>query len=162
MNPKWIKSKACTQCKETKPVTEFYLRYGVPMTYCKKCGRKYGRNWYLTHREHRLTYAKKYIKKNREMLAQKALAIRKRTPGREKARQRFRNAIIRGEFVRPTICQECSKKRKIHAHHYLGYDGEHWKDVMWLCTVCHGKKHFKFPGKGPEYVNGIKRAPYVK
>jgi hypothetical protein len=58
---------------------------------------------------------------------------------KRRARVRLRNAVSGGHIQRKP-CQECSAP-KVEAHHYLGYDGEHWKDVMWLCKFHHLKLH---------------------
>ena len=51
-------------------------------------------------------------------------------------------ALRHGQLIKPEVCEHCGKRRRvIQGHHYLGYEPEHWLDVQWLCTKCHGKAH---------------------
>ena len=61
------------------------------------------------------------------------------------ARNAVNRAIKAGMLVPKEDCERCgrhrSERRRLDADHYLGYDEEHWLDVLWLCRSCHGKEH---------------------
>jgi len=63
---------------------------------------------------------------------------------RDPAYKIYRKALYWGIITKPKICEDCGKKRTIHGHHtdYLKP-----LDVMWLCSMCHGKQH-RGPRKG--------------
>lgn len=47
-----------------------------------------------------------------------------------------------GFLTRPATCQHPGKYApvcggRIEAHHYMGYEREHWLSVEWLCETCH-------------------------
>lgn len=49
-----------------------------------------------------------------------------------------------GKLIKPNTCESCGEAHpldKIDAHHYLGYEHEHWLDVEWLCKKCHQFQH---------------------
>jgi hypothetical protein len=52
----------------------------------------------------------------------------------------LRNAVRRGDVIRPNRCIECGTNGKIHAHHP---DYNKPLAVMWLCAICHSKQHKK-------------------
>lgn len=60
---------------------------------------------------------------------------------REKARYKVAYAIKTGAVVRPDSCSGCGVVGKPQAHHYKGYEQEHWFDIKWLCRKCHGYEH---------------------
>jgi hypothetical protein len=57
-------------------------------------------------------------------------------PERYEAYKIFYNALRRGEIPKIEHCQNCNSTENIHAHH-----GDYGKplDVVWLCSLCHGK-----------------------
>jgi len=52
-------------------------------------------------------------------------------------------ALRKGILVRPSKCQRCNKRRKVHAHHD---DYTKPLDVNWLCSRCHGRLHSEVEG----------------
>lgn len=64
---------------------------------------------------------------------------------KESARRAVRDAIKRGELVRPDTCQKCGTKpprardgrSNIHGHHH---DYSKPLDVEWICAMCHRKE----------------------
>lgn len=80
------------------------------------------RKW--AHSEAGKTYSVKYRKDHREMCnAHRAVSF----------------AILIGILppVKTQTCDHCGKPA-VHYHHNLGYDFEHWLDVLPLCIKCHG------------------------
>lgn len=71
----------------------------------------------------------------REKLTQNEIALR------TKARDAVRNAIKLGKFDKGLRCQYCGETKNLQAHHYKGYEKEHWFDVEWVCSKCHSIIH---------------------
>lgn len=60
---------------------------------------------------------------------------------KRKAQIAVGNAKRDGKLTQPDCCEHCgTSEKKIQAHHW-SYEPEHWLDVIWLCTTCHGKEH---------------------
>jgi hypothetical protein len=107
------------------------------------------RDWYQQHKEAKKKYARlRYVKTqgaairkfreaNRKKLAAAAAKDRQQYPEKHCARMAVREALRKGIMLRPSHCSNCGKKRKVHGHHFLGYDKEHWLSVIWLCARCH-------------------------
>ena len=57
------------------------------------------------------------------------------------ASQKVNNALRDGKVIRPTSCEHCGTSEKKMQGHHWSYLPEHWLDVIWLCTSCHGKEH---------------------
>lgn len=108
--------KLCCRCHRLKSTDRFYNDYSRrdgKSKSCKICDRK------------------------RTSLYRALHGTKERGP-KDKSRQVMRNAIRRGRVIRPKVCQECGKRRSIHAHHE---DYKKPLNVEWLCSSCHGKKH---------------------
>ena len=54
------------------------------------------------------------------------------------ARNKVHHAIRLGKLARAEKCSviDCSYT-KVEAHHFLGYEPEHWLNVQWLCKKHH-------------------------
>lgn len=64
-----LKTKVCSKCKQEKPLSEFWKHKqckGGYNTHCKKCVRKYQREYYKTHSKQEMARTTKYRNKNRE------------------------------------------------------------------------------------------------
>jgi len=73
---------------------------------------------------------------------------RQRLAGKERARTAVRVALGAGRLSR-SGCIVCGSDRLVHAHHFLGYEPEHWLDVEWLCPVHHMAAHRVAPIPAP-------------
>lgn len=58
-------------------------------------------------------------------------------PLQRKARSAISNALRLGKIIKPIKCQACGCVEKLEAHHWKGYEKEHWLDVQWLCHKHH-------------------------
>ena len=64
-----------------------------------------------------------------------------RNPMKRKAQHTLSNAVRDSKIIKPSSCEHCAaSEKKIQGHHW-SYAVEHWLDVIWLCTSCHGKEH---------------------
>lgn len=62
-------------------------------------------------------------------------------PLKRKAQSAAGNALRDGKLERKTACEHCGTTEKKLQKHHWSYLEEHWLDVVWLCTTCHGKEH---------------------
>lgn len=58
------------------------------------------------------------------------------------------SAVKGRKLYKRRSCQQCGAIGKVEAHHYLGYEKEHWLDVQWLCQLCHAKCRQPLTNKG--------------
>ena len=54
----------------------------------------------------------------------------------QRCRSEFRNAVRRGELIRPSVCHRCGNSGVIEGHHE---DYRFPLSVYWLCRDCHRK-----------------------
>jgi len=63
------------------------------------------------------------------------------SPEVHKARYLLRMAVTHGKVVKPSKCEECGARGRIHGHHE---DYSKPLSVEWLCAACHGIRHRKY------------------
>lgn len=135
-------SRRCARCREVKPLSLFGKHYpGYTQSYCWTCKQAYNREMYQKHRDKVLERQKRYRKTpgGRRTEARATALIRLKHPEKFIARTELRKAVNRGEITK-LPCEECGELR-VEAHHYLGYEQEHWYDVKWLCRSHHWDVH---------------------
>jgi len=138
----------CNECRKIVYATEI-----------KPHNNQYFREYYLKNKENIQAkvntpeFRKKvreYYRKNADKLRErnrkyKYPEIRKREKEKHKlhiaARKKLNRAIARGQFERPSKCQECGSMNDIEAHHE---DYRFAYQVEWLCVICHNKRHYKY------------------
>ncbi len=57
---------------------------------------------------------------------------------KSRCHQEVRNALNRGDIIKPKSCTECGAIVKLHGHHS---DYNKPLAVEWLCPLCHKQKH---------------------
>lgn len=72
----------------------------------------------------------------RENDRRRAREFREHYPHLVRAARAVREALQRGDLVRPSTCSRCGKVCKPEAHHH-SYEPEDLLDVEWLCRECH-------------------------
>jgi hypothetical protein len=105
-------------------------------------------------------HTRAYMSRNRELVAerrreryammdrQESLAQerqeRQRNPLRTKAKNAVRTAVQQGVFppAAGLVCEDCQEALAQQYHHHLGYEPQHWLDIVALCTECHGRAHW--------------------
>ena len=144
-----IKMKTCLSCPQIKPLSEFYknrntkdgLRY-----WCKTCEKAHQKAYQQTKRGkavHRKRVAKYQKTPNGKAFRRKANAkYNALHPNNIKAINAVNHAIRAGRLPQPNtrFCHYCGAKAEQY-HHYLGYELEHWFDVLPVCVECHRKEH---------------------
>ena len=156
--------KKCFKCNIEKELTEFYkhpMMADGTVNKCKECNKKDvrenrfdKRDYYNEFDRNRLNTEERNIayseyRRNRyatdpdfrELHLERNRVNKRNNPDKSKARQSVSNAVRDGRLFKPTSCEHCgTSEKKIQGHHW-SYLPEHWLDVIWLCTSCHGKEH---------------------
>jgi hypothetical protein len=144
--------KRCTKCGVTKPIAEFYRckRDGLYPS-CKVCARLASKKSYASGgRERKKRPTEEQRKRARQ--SEKGKARRRRAKAKARgtnkhnARKAISDRVYRGTMAKATTleCRECGKPAAQY-HHHLGYEREHWLDVVPLCCECHKAEHRKKP-----------------
>jgi hypothetical protein len=151
--------KKCLKCGMTKPRSEFnkdkQKKDGLRPS-CRSCRRIENQRDYKRHKETRLRKNKEWRQRNPERAATIGIRWKKENPERwaailaranrrreekhplkKRARRKANYAVKIGKLVRPDGCESCGEKAKTTMHHYLGYEEDHWLDVIFLCGDCH-------------------------
>lgn len=163
--------KICFKCGVEKPLSEFYKHPRMAdgtVNKCKDCNKKdvsenrlkkkdyyqeYDRN--RPNHEQRVKKASKRVKElyNSDPEFKEIILKHKQkwlagNQHKRKAQIAVSNAKRDGRLVKPGSCEHCgTSEKKIQAHHW-SYEPEHWLDVIWLCTSCHGKEHRRLNALG--------------
>lgn len=101
-----------------------------------KVRQKAWRKYLDTHIEEQRERSREYYQKNREiiLLKMKEYYIPNNARGRAKT--------IAKKYLGLKICSECKTLRDIDVHH-IDFDplNNNPKNLVYLCSICHGKKH---------------------
>lgn len=170
--------KVCFKCGAEKPLSEFYKHPRMAdghVNKCKECNKKDVRENRLDKKDYYDEYDRN--RPNHEERVKKAAGRVKELWGsdesfkqniinhkqkwsnnnqhKRKAQYAVSNALRDGKLFKPDICEQCgTSEKKIQGHHW-SYEPEHWLDVIWLCTSCHGKEHKRLNelGRDPDKVS---------
>ena len=137
--------KVCSKCKQQKDLSLFCKNKcscdGL-RSECKECSQKHrslnkeSKRAYNQTEKGKLVHlnaGKKYCKTDKGKLAR--IKLKMRCPEKFKARGAVAHALRNGTLVKQ-FCKVCGEL-KVEAHHYLGYEEEHWLDIEWLCKKHH-------------------------
>lgn len=132
-----IITKRCPKCKEVKPLSDFYKDRSKKTgkgCYCKICNNNRS-NQYQTK-----AYRKHYqqTEKGKVACCSASRHYRINNPKKARARNAISRAVVAGRLpkIKTLQCYLCFKPAQ-HYHHYLGYEPEHWLDVLPVCAKCH-------------------------
>jgi hypothetical protein len=79
----------------------------------------------------------------RENDRRRSREFRDRYPHLIRATQAVREALQRGDLMRPSTCSRCGKVCRPEAHH-RSYEPEGLLDVEWLCRECHQAEQIRW------------------
>lgn len=133
--------KRCTTCDETKPLAEFHRdknRSDGHGFRCKACQKAYTRQRYRDNREAILASNRAWEAANRERMNLLHRERHKRDRKKVEARNEVRKARRNGVLSKPDVCEDCSAKVELQAHHP---DYDRPLDVRWVCRDCHTSIH---------------------
>ncbi len=101
--------------------------------------------WAKNNRDKVNSYMRKYYatEKGKNSLRKAYAKQLQKYPEKIAARQAVRNALRRGNIIKPESCSNCKVMDKIYAHHHAGYDLENQLNIIWLCKQCHWREHGK-------------------
>ena len=156
--------KICFKCGVEKPLIDFYKHPSMAdghVNKCKECSkrdvnenRELKSEYYLNYDRNRHNSVERNAKstqrnklKYSEDIQFKESILRSRqrwlekNPYKRKAQNAAANALRDGKLERKTSCEHCGTDEKKLQKHHWSYLEEHWLDVVWLCTTCHGKEH---------------------
>lgn len=148
--------KICRECKQEKPLSDFYVHTRMKDGYLNKCVecvksrvkkhrvdnldkiRAYDKE--RSMQPHRVEARKQYIKTDAGKIAkQKAQTnYKQRYPMIYAAHVITRNALRDGKIFREDICSVCGSDYKVEGHHD---DYTKPLELRWLCEPCHKKWH---------------------
>lgn len=124
----------CTRSGQLLPLTEFHKdkqKVDGRISQCKQCCRARVTEYRKTEHGRKKKAAWCAEDKRKNGVTNKMLA-----------RYLVNKAISRGDLPRPISlpCSECGQSAKEY-HHHLGYEPEHYMDVIPVCVLCHAKLH---------------------
>lgn len=103
--------------------------------------RQANRKSYAKHRKERLSKQKAYRQTDagKKVQARKDKKQQLKHPLHWYARNAVWRAVKNDKLEKNSFCAvaNCKEEEHIEAHHYLGYEKEHWLDVIWLCRNHH-------------------------
>ncbi len=136
-------AKKCFKCNVEKDLSEFYKHARMEdghLGKCKECAKKDA----LEYREKNIEKIRQYDR-DRSKLPHRIIAnklrtkwFRKHNPLKYATHILLSNAVRSGKVKKPNKCQKCGAKSMIHGHHE---DYNKPLEVLWLCVVCHKKRH---------------------
>lgn len=102
--------------------------------------RYYQKTWRENNKDKIKIYKKTNTLKNKKIY----------NPLKRKAEIYVQEQVKKGKLISPNLlsCAECQTQAVLY-HHNLGYEQEHWLDIIPLCKQCHYDVHFK---KGGIYI----------
>lgn len=103
--------------------------------YRKKC-----REWDALHRDRRRAASRERYLRDPQKEKDRARRSREKYRLNHLARWSVGSAMKQGKLKKLPCC-DCGSVDRISAHHHNGYEKDHWLDVVWLCSECHGKRH---------------------
>jgi hypothetical protein len=152
--------KRCNRCGEVKSLSEFHRQSNAKdgrQPKCKGCALALASAYYQANRDRVSQYHKKRYRADREAkkhqakewrlanpqrAAESSERSRERHPEKVKAREALNHAVAAGTVVKPDRCEDCgepTESRRLHGHHE---DYSKPLDVEWLCSACHGTRHY--------------------
>ena len=156
--------KKCVTCEKVKSVNLFHndsSRRDGHYRMCKVCKKEQDAKRFRKNREFILKRNNKYAQINDQLPRRKAQfkQIAKRMmakyPEKWTARAKLRYAVEMGRVIKPNICVVVPcRETKLHGHHYLGYEGDNWQNVLWLCQKHHTEAHFNIKSLASKVEGG--------
>lgn len=138
--------KICNKCKQLKFLNNFGREkksFDGRRSICKDCRAEYQREYY--HSGNGKSVNERYFLSEKGRVAKREgqKRYKKRYPKKVKAGKAVEYAIRQGHLLHPSdcLCAICSSRNAEHYHHYMGYEKDHWLDVMPVCISCHNDIH---------------------
>jgi len=135
----------CNKCKCFKSNDKFYKDKRSPIgitSSCKPCHTETTLKTRDKDNARRLTResAERQRKRNPEKFREiwRKASSKKRGSKKVKARDAVNKAVLKGDIIKPILCEICRQDKKLNGHHS---DYNKPLEVEWLCNKCHGEEH---------------------
>lgn len=139
------RDSSCKECRKARVISNRLNNLAYYQEYDRNRPNKEERNKQVKGRTNALYSEDEAF---REKVKKTKDAWAERNPHKRKAQHTLSNAVRDGKVDKPLNCEHCaSSEKKIQGHHW-SYLEEHWLDVIWLCTGCHGKEHRRLNALG--------------
>jgi hypothetical protein len=147
--------KRCFKCKKLKPLNEFYTHPQMGDGHLNKCircfkrdatayryrnleairayDRERGRNPSPSRLQARAKARKKDSQQRADYIKRVGQELRLRINARS-----ILNVAVKSGKIKRQPCERCGSTYRVHGHHEDYYKP---LDVIWLCPICHGKRH---------------------
>lgn len=133
-----MRKKICTKCEVEKSISEYYQNKNNH--WCISCYREATLSNYYKNVDVFANRQRNRRRKNPEL----SNSYRKRHPEKYKAHSAVSNAVRDGRLEKLSACEKCGcDDKKLHGHHWQGYNKENWLNVKWLCPPCHKQSEIK-------------------
>jgi len=135
-------TKVCKDCNTERPLSSFYFHKGMRDGYLNKC--KSCVTFRIREFRKNNDSVRKYdLRRSREPERKAKLAVgvkryKKEHPEKYKAHCAVNNAVRDGHLIKPAVCSECNKEKRLTGHHD---DYSKPLEVRWLCYRCHALHH---------------------
>ena len=154
------RKRRCTRCGEVRLVEEFSpdkKNRDGRNSVCRSCRRRRERAYWRRHPEHCRRIARESQRRNYRPGNQAAHSPEE--AAKVRSRNAAKRALASGRLRRPDRCQACgqppSAALRIEMHHP---DYARPLDVVFLCSLCHGRAHQRFADELPDpWENGLGR-----
>lgn len=160
-------TKTCNKCNETKTSDHFYVNKtnNCLSSYCKPCntiyfkeryGKKYTEEYYAKNKKRIYKYQRNYYEentekvnarnnayydKNKEKYLKQFAKFRKEKPEAFAAYRAVMYAIKKGDLVRPSTCEVCSRTNIVTEFHHNRDDYSKPLNGIFCCRSCHRRVH---------------------
>src|SRR5680860_954228 len=143
-------TKKCSKCKQELSSDCFRNNKSAKdglQHWCRECMNAYYRSYFKKDKNYNKKAARmnEYYERNKTQYREnwrRWYQDNKHRPevwNKIRAAQAIAQAVYRGKMQKGS-CEVCGKK-EAQAHHYLGYEREHWMSVKWLCHRHHREVH---------------------
>lgn len=131
-------TKTCFKCGGRKPIDSFYKHPRMADGHLGKCKACTKLDVSRVAPEVRAEYERRRNAKpeRRAKRVTYIRAMRKKSPGKFRARNAVSNAVRDGRLIK-TPCVRCGSADRVQGHHH---DYRKHLDVTWLCFPCHRKE----------------------
>jgi len=135
--------KICRDCGRELPLGEFYKHKEMldgHLNKCKQCVKTRVTRHRIENLDQIRAYDRERGKLEHRIINNVKTTQRRRmeVEGYNAAHMAVARAVGKGELIKPTRCQICTRESRVEAHHA---DYSKPLDVLWVCVVCHRNIH---------------------
>ena len=139
--------KTCRKCTNTLPFENFNKckkEKDGHQYYCRECQSTYRIEYGRCNSEKINSACRKWKRNNPIVASRSRTKWKKDNPEKVRAQKCLQEAVKHGRIIRQR-CETCGISERVQGHHE---DYSKPLDVMWLCPLCHQKRHRGIRGIG--------------